>query len=57
MVSFSTLRKMFRLDSIAHMHPKMNDEEVVTIQKMERILREANLNSNSRLVMKHDLSV
>ena len=47
MVSLRKLRKMFRRDSMAHMHPRTNDEEVVTIQKMERILREANLNAKS----------
>ena len=47
MVSLRKLRKMLRQDSMAHMHPRTNDEEVVTIQKMERILREADLNSMS----------
>ena len=47
MVSLRKLRKMFRRDSMAHMHPRTKDEEVVTIQKMERILREANHNAKS----------
>ena len=47
MVYLRKLCKMFRRDSMAHTHPRTKDEDVVTIQKMERILREANLNAKS----------
>ena len=40
MVSLRRLRKYFRRDSTAHMHPRKQGEELITCQRMEKILHE-----------------
>ena len=45
MVSLRRLRKLFRRDSTAHMHPRKQGEELITCQRMEKILRERNVSS------------
>ena len=54
MVSLYKLRKSFRRDSrpsasTAHTQPdtRNNDEELITVQRMEKLLRERNVNSKS----------
>jgi hypothetical protein len=47
MVFLRKVRKLFRHDSMAHVHPSTKDDEVITVQRMEHILRESNLNSKS----------
>ena len=47
MVFLRKLTKLFRHDSMAHVHPSTKDDEVITVQRMEHILRESNLNSKS----------
>jgi hypothetical protein len=42
-----SLQKKFRHDSMAHLHPSMKDDEVITIQQMEQILRKSDSNSKS----------
>ena len=39
------LRKLFRRDSTAHMHPRKRDAELISVQRMEKILRERNITS------------
>ena len=45
MVSLRRLRKLFRRDSTAHMHPRKQGKELITCQRMEKILRERNVSS------------
>ena len=47
MMSLRKLRKLFRRDSTAHMHPRKKDDELITVQRMERVLRERNISSKS----------
>ena len=46
-VSLCKLRKLFRRDSTAHMHPRKRDDELITVQRMEKILRERNIDAVS----------
>ena len=39
------LGKLFRRDSTAHMHPRKRDAELISVQRMEKILRERNITS------------
>ena len=41
MLYLRKLRKLFRRDSTAHVHPSTKDEEVITVERMEQILRES----------------
>ena len=41
MVSLRKLRKKFRRNSMAHLHPSTKDADTINIQRMERILRES----------------
>ena len=47
MVSLRKLRKFFRRDSTADMHPRKRDDELITVQRMEKILRERNIDAKS----------
>lgn len=49
MVSLYKLRKSFRRDSTTRTHPvaRKGDEELITVQRMEKLLRESNVNSKS----------
>ena len=45
MLYLRKFRKLFRRDSTAHVHPSTKDEEVITVERMEQILRESYVKS------------
>ena len=45
MVPLRKLRKLFRQDSTAHLHPTRKGDELITCQRMEKILRERHITS------------
>ena len=45
MVSLRKLKKLFRRDSAAHMHPSKKGDEPIACQRMEKILRERSVTS------------